>query len=89
MAAEISNKQEPREETENLPVAPTSIHVDGYYKGFHVGIAQTDPSKNEETFLLMRNAKAIIDLMEKDGWSPGITPETTKQQNIEEELESK
>ena len=59
--------------------APISSHINGYYKGFHIGITQRNPEMQEEIFQLIKNAKIIVDLMIKDGWKPSWNGETNKQ----------
>lgn len=67
-----------QERKETQGVVPHSIHIDGYYRGFHVEVIQTDPNAMEQTYQLIRNAKTIIDAMEKDGWLPSWNMETVK-----------
>lgn len=67
------------QETVQSPVAPVSAKIDAYYKGFHLRITQRDPNKQDETFLLMKNAKQNIDLLIKEGWTPGKDIEESEQ----------
>jgi hypothetical protein len=71
---------EPKKETKEKTngVIPHSIHIDGYYKGFHVEVIQTDPNAIKETYTLIGQAKSIVDLMEKDGWRPSWNDATNK-----------
>lgn len=78
-----------KKEAEPLPEAPVSIHIDGYFHGFHVGITQRDPERQQETFALIKNAKDLIGLMEKDGWDPSWNRETNLQIRGPKPVESK
>ena len=85
MAGErLSNmNNEPKKEQLPGSAIPHSIHIDGYYQGFHIEIIQTEvgDQANTETYSLMKHAKALVDQMKLDGWEPSWNTETNNKVN--------
>lgn len=55
-----------------MPERFSSVEIMGIYKGFTVKTTITDPELTKIVYTLIRDAKNIIDLMEKDGWTPPV-----------------
>lgn len=59
--------------------APLSIHIDGYYQGFHVGITiRKDDNATIPTSSIMK----AVDEMKEKGFKPSWNEDTNKDHNI-------
>jgi len=81
---EAVNEALEEQKNKELPESPISSHIDAYYKGFHVGITQRDPSYQEDVYKLIKNSKDIVELIIKDGWKPSWNEDTNAQIGLEE-----
>src|SRR3990167_9426525 len=56
--------------------APRSLHIDGYFMGFHVGLTQRDA--NQPLMPLVEKAEKGVRELIKRGWEPSWNKDTTK-----------
>lgn len=62
---------------QNLPEAPRSISLTGYYKGFSVLVTQRDPKTS--TYPLLQNAMKAIDWMIDNNFKPSWNTQTNRE----------
>lgn len=70
-----------------LPEAPMSIHVDSYYKGFHVGWTKRMDEKSLSSQVL--GIKAFINILVEDGYKPSWNDDTNEKNGHAETTECK
>lgn len=59
--------------TNEFPEAPLSIHIDGYYKGFHTGITIR---KDDNSIIPTTSITSTIDSLIEKGFKPSWNEET-------------
>lgn len=54
----------------------SSVHLDGYYKGFHFEVIEAEPDQYDRTNLLLSNMKKRVEFMIDQGFEPSWNKET-------------
>lgn len=73
---EFINKLLPNPETPSSLEAPESLHIDAYYKGFHVGLTKRSATAQIKPYI--DDAILAIDHMINKGFVPSWNSETNK-----------
>ena len=63
----------------NLPEAPTSITIKGYYKGFSVLVTRRPPTNDVELEKIMKAIDNMVEKGFKPSWADNREPKTDKE----------